>query len=98
MELKKWTYDYVGYLAQFANNIKIADNLRNIFPHPYTEENARQFIEFCLNKSEEKEVNRAIFYDNQTVGSINLTFGLCRAGRRVRDDFLFGNERETPTP
>ncbi|MCP1224061.1 GNAT family N-acetyltransferase [Sebaldella sp. S0638] len=75
MELKKWSYDYTGGLAQFANNKNIADNLLNIFPHPYTEENARQFIEFCLNTSEDEQINRAILYDNMVVGSISLTLG-----------------------
>ncbi|QOX65691.1 GNAT family N-acetyltransferase [Anoxybacterium hadale] len=75
MELKKWSYNYVSDLIRFANNKKIADNLRDIFPHPYTEENARQFIEFCMNTPENKQVNRAIFYENQAIGGIGLTLG-----------------------
>ena len=76
MELRKWSYDDIGDLAQFANNKNIANNLRNIFPHPYTEENAQQFIEFCMNAPKDKEVNLAIIHDNKAVGSISLTFGM----------------------
>lgn len=75
MELKMWSFDYVGDLARFANNKKIADNLRDIFPHPYTEENARQFVELCMNTPENKQVNRAIFYDNKAIGGISITLG-----------------------
>ncbi len=75
MELREWSYEYAGEIVRFANNKKIADNLRNIFPYPYTDENARQFIEFCMNTPEEKAVNRAIFYNDKVVGSISLTFG-----------------------
>ena len=75
MKLNEWTYDYVGDLVRFANNKRIADNLRDFFPNPYTKENAEQFIEICINTPEDKQVNRAIFYDNKAVGSISLTFG-----------------------
>ncbi|MBK5142444.1 GNAT family N-acetyltransferase [Budviciaceae bacterium BWR-B9] len=75
MEIKKLSYDYVSDIAIFANNKKIADNLRDIFPHPYTEENARQFVEFCIDTPESKQVNRAIFHDDKAVGVISLTLG-----------------------
>ncbi len=75
MELKKLSYDYVSDIAIFANNKKIADNLRNIFPHPYTEENARQFIEFCINAPESTQIHRAFFYDNKAIGVINIELG-----------------------
>lgn len=33
-------------LASLANNRKIWDNVRDYFPHPYTEEHAENFIDF----------------------------------------------------
>lgn len=75
MEIRKLSYDYISDIAKFANNKKIADNLRNIFPHPYTEENAQQFVRFCIDTPESKQVNRAIVYDDKAVGVISLTLG-----------------------
>lgn len=75
MELKKLSYDYVSDIAIFANNKKIADNLRDIFPHPYTEKNAQQFVKFCIDTPESKQIHRAIFYDDKPVGVISLTLG-----------------------
>lgn len=75
IELKKWTYDFVDDLPELANNKKIADNLRDIFPHPYTTEEARHFIEFCMNTPENKLLNRAVFFNKRVVGSVGLTFG-----------------------
>jgi len=75
MELRKWSYDYVGDIAGFADNGKIADNLRDTFPHPYTEEDARRFVAFCLENPEDRQVHRVIFHDGRAVGGISLTLG-----------------------
>jgi RimJ/RimL family protein N-acetyltransferase len=37
-------------LAELADNIKVAQFLRDIFPHPYTLQNAHQFIAFTKIK------------------------------------------------
>ncbi len=38
-------------LAKHANNKKISDNLRNRFPHSYTQEDAEWFINFVLENN-----------------------------------------------
>ena len=48
MELIEWNYAYITELVEFANDKEIANNLRDNFPHPYREQNARDFISFCL--------------------------------------------------
>lgn len=75
MELKNLSSKYVSDIAEFANNKKIANNLRDAFPHPYTEDMAQKFVELCSNTQESKQVNRAILYDNRAVGIITLTLG-----------------------
>ena len=37
--LRPWTPDDLDSLVKFANNFKIAKNLTDQFPHPYTPEN-----------------------------------------------------------
>ncbi|TNE74129.1 N-acetyltransferase [bacterium] len=61
--------DYVP-LAQLGNNKKIQDNLRDAFPHPYTLDDAKQFIEHCA--SEHPTQTFAIVYNNQFVGIIGF--------------------------
>ena len=73
MELKQWSFDYAHKIAIFANNNNIANNLRNIFPHPYSKNDAECFIKHCLETGDEKELNRAIIVDGVPVGSISLT-------------------------
>ena len=38
-------------LAKLANNKKIADNLRDLFPHPYTIKDAEWFVDFVHTES-----------------------------------------------
>ncbi|MDL2215718.1 GNAT family N-acetyltransferase [Ruminococcaceae bacterium OttesenSCG-928-N02] len=75
MELKKWAYAYTSDLATYANNKKIADNLRDSFPYPYTQADARQFIEFCMGAPESRELNRAIVFGGRAIGSVGLRIG-----------------------
>ncbi|MGB3004970.1 MAG: GNAT family protein [Chitinophagaceae bacterium] len=43
--LRPWAQSDVDALAEYANNYKIAKNLTNAFPHPYTSEDAKKFID-----------------------------------------------------
>lgn len=74
MELIEWNYAYITDLVEFANDKEIAKNLRDNFPHPYREQNARDFISFCLATSDVKQLSYAIFYQERAIGSISLTF------------------------
>ena len=57
-------------LAQLANNKKIWDNVRNRFPHPYSEKNAEEFIQLQNEKNAEKVF--AIEYNGKLCGLIGL--------------------------
>jgi RimJ/RimL family protein N-acetyltransferase len=56
-------------LTELANNEKIAKNLRDGFPHPYTTEDAEKFIEMAISKSDQIF---AIEYQGQYVGNIGV--------------------------
>ena len=49
--------------------------MRNIFPYPYTKDDAEKFIEYCIGAGEKKELNRAIVIDGLPIGSIGITIG-----------------------
>ena len=75
MELRKWTPADAADVARYANNPRIAQNLRNVFPHPYTLQDAEWFVGHCATLDETRELNRAIVCDGHAVGCITLVFG-----------------------
>jgi len=61
--------DYIS-LARYANNKKIWNNLRDMMPHPYTEEDARRFIE--MKKDQKEDYVFVIEYEGRLAGMIGL--------------------------
>lgn len=57
-------------LAELANNIKIAENLRDAFPHPYSLADAEKFIDMCLKHNPTQAF--AIEYNGEYAGNIGL--------------------------
>ena len=47
IELRSFTVDDQIRLAELCNNIHIWNNVRDYFPHPYTEKDAGEFISMC---------------------------------------------------
>lgn len=74
-ELRKWKIEDVASVAHCANNEKIACNLRDVFPCPYTENDAKYYIESCINSSEDKQLCRSITVDDIAIGSIGIFLG-----------------------
>ena len=57
-------------LVQAANNINIFNNVRNLFPHPYTRKDADKWVK--LNKDLNPVQNMAITVDDRMIGGIGL--------------------------
>ncbi len=70
--LTQWDLKYMDDLYVYANNKKIADNLRNVFPHPYTRDDAEIYIKDCMEKGDENNICRAIIADGKVIGSIGI--------------------------
>ncbi len=75
MEIRPWQIEDADSIAYHANNMNIAGNLRDIFPHPYTKKDAEFYIRMCLDANPKKEMYRTISVDNLAVGSISLIRG-----------------------
>lgn len=73
--LRPWQEEDAPCLAAYANNPKIAKNLRNAFPSPYGLEDAKRYIAHCMEAGEERQLHRAIEVDNKAVGSISIVLG-----------------------
>jgi len=69
--LREWRHSDAASLAENANNINIWNNVRDYFPHPYSEEDGNQFIELCLNKPK-PATDFAIIVDEKAVGGIGI--------------------------
>lgn len=68
--LRPWNISDLENLVKFANNKKIANFMTNKFPHPYTNENGKHFIEFALKKNPHHIL--AIDIKGQAVGGIGI--------------------------
>lgn len=59
-------------MAEAANNPKIAANLRNVFPNPYTLDDAKWYVNDCMEHEGKGQLTRAIVVDGKAVGSIGV--------------------------
>lgn len=71
--LREWRMEDLPDLVKNANSKKIADTLRNTFPHPYTKEDGEYFLYLCKSADPAKELFYAISLDDIAVGSISLS-------------------------
>jgi len=68
--LKPYRLEFAVDLALVAKNKKIANNMRDAFPHPYSLQDAHTFIKMCMAK--ETQSIFAIFYKDDFAGSVGL--------------------------
>jgi RimJ/RimL family protein N-acetyltransferase len=59
-------------LAYYANNKDIANNLRDVFPHPYTLQDANDWIHYATTQN--NDLLLALVVNNDVVGSIGAVF------------------------
>jgi len=69
--LRPWNMADLDYLVKFANNAKIACNLTDAFPHPYSRENGIAYISTFSNDNPAKIF--AITVDGIPCGSIGIS-------------------------
>lgn len=70
--LRPWRSEDASALAAAADNPKIAANLRNSFPSPYTPADAERFIRDCVARGEERRLVRAIIIEGTAAGSVGV--------------------------
>jgi [ribosomal protein S5]-alanine N-acetyltransferase len=76
IRLRAWRRSDIPSLVHYANNRRVWLNLRNIFPHPYTHEEAEKWIAIC--ESEKAPTSHfAIEFQGEAIGGI---------GYRLLDD------------
>lgn len=68
--LRPWSIADLDSLVKYAGNFNIAKNMTDGFPHPYSEENGRRFIEFATSDNPIRIF--AIEVNGEAVGGIGL--------------------------
>jgi [ribosomal protein S5]-alanine N-acetyltransferase len=71
--VRRWTADDVEALVTHADNVNIARQLRDRFPHPYTRVNAIAFLKHATGAH--PPTSLAIEVDRQAVGGIGYVAG-----------------------
>ncbi len=71
--LRPWKLSDVDALVRHANNRKIWLNLRDRFPHPYTEADARTWFSLCAAEIGSPH-NFAVEFQGEAIGGIGLQF------------------------
>ena len=69
--LRPWSARDEDALVRYANNRNIARTLRDAFPHPYTRDDARQWLE-ARAADDGPTLDFAIELDGEAVGSVGL--------------------------
>jgi RimJ/RimL family protein N-acetyltransferase len=72
-KLRPWQDNDAESLAEVANNKKIFDNLRDGFPHPYTLEDAKNWITSTKSVNDPLVKLFAIDIEGKAVGSIGIS-------------------------
>jgi len=68
--LRPWQPDDAISLAENANNIHVWNNVRDGFPHPYTVEDGKSYINMTLQQPYIQ--NLAILVDGKAVGGVGI--------------------------
>ncbi len=69
-KLRPFTLADVDSLVRYANNWNIARNLKDLFPHPYLEQDARNFIEMATRETPIHIF--AIDLEGEAIGAIGI--------------------------
>ena len=89
--LRPWRLEDAPSTARWANDLEVARWLRDVFPNPYTLQDAEVFIQICLETGE-NNLYRAIEIDGQAVGSIALARGMDVYQKNAELGYWLGRE------
>lgn len=71
--IRPWQAADIDSLVRHANNVNIAKQLRDRFPHPYTRANAAAFLKYA--SQDQEPTNLAIEVNGEAVGGIGYVPG-----------------------
>lgn len=92
--LRQWRPEDAPGLARAANSEGVAYNLREGFPQPYTEENARAFIAACRECEGHTNIERAIEADGKIAGTVGIRLKAQKPGEAVTGELGYWLDKD----
>lgn len=92
-KIRQWTIEDAADLASAVNNKNVQDHLRDGLPYPYTEEDAKDFINAMLSADKNSVFPFAIASGRKAIGSIgvfrkeNIHFRTAELGYFIAEPF-----------
>jgi len=74
LRVRNWRKEDLGCLVRYANNHKIAANLRDQFPHPYTRREGIEYLNYVC--SSHIPLSFAIEFGGEAIGGIGFKQGV----------------------
>ena len=71
--VRRWRMSDAESLVRHADNIRVAEQLRDRFPHPYTRRDALDFLKYSTSPADPS--NLAIDVDGEAVGGVGYVGG-----------------------
>jgi [ribosomal protein S5]-alanine N-acetyltransferase len=88
--VRSWEWRDRESIVRYANNRKVSRNLRDRFPHPYTDRDARDWLDAVVDA--EPETNFAIAVNGEAVGGIGYTLQYDVDRRSAEIGYWLGEE------
>ena len=74
LQIRAWRKSDLDALLRYANNPKIAANLRDQFPHPYTRRDGMEYLNYVRDM--DVPMSFAIEHGGEAVGGIGFKLGM----------------------
>jgi ribosomal-protein-alanine N-acetyltransferase len=74
LQIRAWRKSDLDALLRYANNPKIAANLRDQFPHPYTRRDGMEYLNYVRDM--DVPISFAIEHGGEAVGGIGFKLGM----------------------
>lgn len=74
LHVRSWRRSDLDSIVRHANNPRIAANLRDQFPHPYTRRDGIEYLNFVRDQRPER--NFAIQYEGEVIGGLGFQLGI----------------------
>jgi [ribosomal protein S5]-alanine N-acetyltransferase len=74
LQVRSWRKSDLDALLRHANNPKIAANLRDQFPHPYTRRDAIEYLGFVRDQRPERAF--ALQHNDEAIGGLGFQTGI----------------------
>jgi len=88
LRVRDWRKDDLESLLRYANNARIAVNLRDQFPHPYTRREGIEYLNYV--RSMQVPVSFAIEFGGEAIGGVGFKQGIDIARISVEMGYWLG--------